>query len=197
MYITNTGGRGFDNDIILLVSVQGELRDDLSLRLKSSGYNWTPAPAGNYNPSPPTDYEYISNGIDLTFHKSDFIYGLNTAKPGPNSGGPITACSLPLYNGQNINDPSTASYLIFVDLDVGNMYPSRFPGVSLVDGGAVKVEYTFTNMTSLAAFNGYGWCNASNQGQGITWCNDVATSSYRVIYAGPMADFTADTTIGP
>ena len=51
-YITNTGGRGFDNDIILLASVQGPIPDDFALHIKSSGYNWTPAPSGNSKRSP-------------------------------------------------------------------------------------------------------------------------------------------------
>jgi PKD repeat protein len=194
-YITNTGGRGYDNDIILLVSVVGELRDDISLHLKSSGYNWTPATPGAYTPStPPTDYEFV-NGIDLTLHKSDFIYGMHTAKPGPGGDGETPQWDLPLYYGQNVNDASTASYLMFVDLDVGNLYPLKFPGVSLVDGGAVKVEYEFTNMTTIAAFNGYGWCSAANQDQGISWTNPNSgstASGYSVTYAGPMAEFDAD-----
>jgi len=37
-YITNTGGRGFDNDIILLVAVKGPIPDKFSLHIKSGGY---------------------------------------------------------------------------------------------------------------------------------------------------------------
>ena len=137
-YFSNTGGRGYDNIIVLLVSVKGPLPDDFALHIRSSGYNWTAAPPGAYTPTElPSDYSHIVGAVDEVFTKSDFIYGEQTWKPGP--GDPVIP-SLPLYYGQDINDASTGEYLMFVDLYVGNMQPSTF-GTTLIDNGAAKVEF--------------------------------------------------------
>ena len=165
-YITNTGGRGYDDEIVLLLSVKDPIPDDFSVRIRSSGYQWDPVAADG---DTPTDYEYVAGAEDEVFTKDDFIYGLQTWKPGP---GDEVIPTHPLYVGQNISDPSTAAYLMFVDLNAGNLKQSAFAS-PLVDKGAVKVEYTLTNMTTKAAFNGYGWCLISNQDQGISWTNDV------------------------
>jgi len=167
-YVTNTGGRGFDNDIILLIAVKEPVPEDFSVTIRSSGYTWTPAASGAYTPKPPTDYTYVTTGVSETFTKSDFIYGPQTWKPGP---GALGDTSLPIFNGEDMADASNQFQLMFIDLKAGNMYPNKFPGVSLTDNGAVKVEYSFTNLHTFASFNGYGWCSAANQNQGISWTN--------------------------
>jgi len=167
-YITNTGGRGFDNDIILLIAVKEPVPDDFSVTIRSSGYTWTPAASGPYTPAPPTDYTYVSSGVSETFTKSDFIYGPQNWKPGP---GTIGDFSLPVYNGQDMTDTTEKFQLMFIDLNAGNMYPAKFPGVTLNDNGAVRVQYSFNNLQTFASFNGYGWCVAANQDQGISWTN--------------------------
>jgi PKD repeat protein len=185
-YVSNTGGRGYDNDIIILLAVNGTIPDDFSVHIKSSGYNWTPATPGAYTPTtPPSDYGYIAGSIDETFTKADFTYGPQTWKPGP---GTFGVPSLPHYYGQDINDASNPFQMMFIDLYVGNLYPSKFPGATLVDGGSAKVEYSFNNLETFAAFNGYGWCSASNQDQGISWTNQitgVSASGFTVLGVPP------------
>jgi hypothetical protein len=176
LYFTNTGGRGFDNVILLLVSVKGPIPDDFALHVRSSGYNWTPAAPGNYQPVL-SDYDYSDGAVDETFTKEDFIYGPQTWKPGP---GTLGAPSLALYYGQDINDLSTEEYLMFIDLNVGNI-----ENTTLIDCGAAKVEFSFTNMTTMAEFNGYGWCSAAFQDEGISWTNQISgatASGYSVVY---------------
>jgi hypothetical protein len=51
LYLNDAGGRGFSDDIILLLSVKGPI-DNFSMNIKS-GYTWTPATAGIYNPFRP------------------------------------------------------------------------------------------------------------------------------------------------
>ena len=189
IYFTNTGGRGFDNDIILLLSVKGPIPDDFSLHVTSSGYTWTPAPSSTTSPAPPTDYVYVPVGIDETFTKSDFIYGPQVARPGP-GGVAGTDCFLPLYYGQDTTDSSTAAHLMFIDLKVGNLSYGKFSGVTLTDLGAVKVQFSFTGLASIASFNGYGWVSAANQGEGINFSNDTtfnvpSASGYMINYTGP------------
>ncbi|MEN6343431.1 MAG: nitroreductase, partial [Methanospirillum sp.] len=79
-WLTNTGGRGFDDTLVLLVSVRGPIPDDFRVHIRSSGYTWTPGPVVNQVPNPVT---YVSGGIDETFSRSDFTYGPQTWKPGP------------------------------------------------------------------------------------------------------------------
>ncbi|MFA0833937.1 MAG: PKD domain-containing protein [Methanobacterium formicicum] len=197
-YLTNTGGRGFTDNIILLLSVKGPISDDFSVTIISNGYTWTlPVVAGAYQPAAPTDYHYIT-GVNETFTKSDFQYGPQIYKPGP---GALGVWSLPLYYGQNTSESSTEEYLMFIDLYVGNIKSSSVPG--LIDNGAVKVQYVFNNLTTTASFNMYGWTLASNQGEGISWTNkvvlgDTQSSGYTVNYSPvtPVADFSANTTSG-
>jgi PKD repeat protein len=186
-YISNTGGRGSDDDLLLLVSVKGPIPDDFSFHVKSSGYTWTPSTVMNANP---TEYNYVT-GVDETFTKSDLIYGPQTWKPGSGY--------LPLYYGQDINDASTAQYLMFIDLKAGNMKPATFPDDTLINNGALKVDYSFTNMNTCAAFNGYAWDLSTTQGQGITWTNQPftdAASGYTVTgIPRPTIATTVPTTI--
>ncbi len=188
LWVTNTGGRGFDNDIILLVSVRGPIPDDFSVHIRSSGYVWTPAPSGAYTPPAlnTSEVEYVSGAVDATFGKSAFTYGPQTWKPGP--GNVEMTPSLPLYAGQDINDPATEEYLMFVDLRVGNIDDSKYPGWSPVDRGGARVEYSFSGLSTHASFNGYGWCSAANQDQGISWTNRVqgtGSSGYSVTGTAP------------
>jgi parallel beta-helix repeat protein len=193
-YVTNTGGRGFDDTIVILLAVNGTIPDDFSVHIRTSGYNWTPSSVKN---EAPTEYSYVEGAVDETFTKDDFIYGPQTWKPGP---GTIGVPSLPLYSGQDISDETNPFQLMFIDLAVGNMYPSKFSGVTLENNGASKVEYSFNNLTTFATFNGYGWCLAANQGQGISWTNrmdDPGASGFSVVGVpyvpppAPVAGFSA------
>jgi hypothetical protein len=46
-YITDTGGKGYDDDAILMLAVNGTIPEDFCILIKSSGYNWTPTSDGN------------------------------------------------------------------------------------------------------------------------------------------------------
>jgi hypothetical protein len=180
-YITNTGGRGFDDNLIVLLSVTGTVSNSFSANIKSSGYSWSIPPGGTYQPTTPTDAEYVS-GINETFTKADFQYGPQTMKPGP---GALGLWSLPFYYGQDVSDSSTASYLMFIDLYVGNIKDGGLPFMD--EHGAAKVEFSLSGLTpgSTVAFNAYGWCSAANQGEGISWTNrtngtDFSSSSYSI-----------------
>jgi hypothetical protein len=170
-YITTTGGRGYNDSVILMISVKGAIDDNFSVNIKSSGYTWSTP--GDY-----TNGVHQTDVIDQTFTKSDFNsygYASNVYKPGP---GTYDSWTLPLFTSQT--DFSTAETLLFIDLKVGNIYNS-----SLTDKGAAKVDYSFSNMNTSASFNAYAWCKSSNQGQGINWTQATTgsgTSSYTVNY---------------
>ena len=55
---------------------------------------------------------------------------------------------------------------MFIDLDLGMLKPSS----SLINSGDIEVSYSFAGLSSdVVAFNLYGWCYNSNQGEGINW----------------------------
>jgi PGF-pre-PGF domain-containing protein len=177
-YLSNTGGRGFDDTIVLLLAVNGTIPDDFAVHIKTSGYTWTPNPIKN---QPPTSYDYVESAVNEIFTKEDFIYGPQNWKPGPGAIGPV---GLPLYESQDVSDANNTFNLMFIDLNAGNLKFTKFVGLSDDGQGAVKVEYSFENLETFAAFNGYGWCLAANQGQGISWTNlptGSGASGYSVV----------------
>lgn len=161
-WITTTGGRGYNDDIILLLSLAGPITDDFSLSVRSSGYQWTPTAN-----AVGADEHFVANAVNETFAGSDFLYGPQTTKPGPGTG------TLPFYSGQNIADPSTAAYLMFIDLNLGNTAMNR---AGHVDNGSVKVEFEITGLyNTVAAFNAYAFAFTSNTGDNsIDWTNRVS-----------------------
>lgn len=174
-YISDTGGRGFFNNIILMVAIRkpddGDepLPEDFSLRLRSSGYQWTPTGVVNMPPSE-EEISYVSGAVDQTFTLSSLCYGPQKWKPAGNN----DPMNYPVYGDQDIMSDEEF-YIFFVDLKVGEL--GEYTGLpTLIDNGMVKVEYTIQNLDSgLVAFNTYGWCDAdqSNQGAGISWTNKI------------------------
>jgi hypothetical protein len=180
-YVTDTGGRGYNDDIVLMLSVKGTISSNFSATITSSGYSWTPVTTATQ--SDIDDEQYTSNAFSETFGKDDFIYGPHVFKPGP---GTLGTWSLPLYYGQDTGDSSTAEYLMFIDLNLGTLKETAyFP--DLTNNGSVKVDFSFTNMDTTASFNAYGWCLTSNQDEGINWTNATSgagASGYTITYTG-------------
>jgi hypothetical protein len=184
-YVTNTGGRGYDDDIILLLSVSKAISNDFSVKIKSSGYTWDPP---TVNGTGVSGYTH-TGGMEETFTKDDFRYGPHQYKPGPGGNGETPSWTLPLY--QPLNDPTGTpeeSYLMFIDLYAGNLSTTWYQDVT-TDNGALRVDFELSGLTSgsTAAFNVYGWCLSSNQGEGISWTNRPTgseASGYSVTYTG-------------
>jgi hypothetical protein len=178
-YITNSGGRGYDDEIVLLVSINTTtIAPVTSLHIKSSGYQLVTNASQQI-----VSYTFVPNALDATFTAQDFIYGPQTWKP-------ANTALYPLWVGQNVNDPSTQSLLMFVDLWVGNVMDGMIPGAQYK--GAVKVDYAFTGLTHRAVFNAYGWAKYSNQGQGIGWTNQTdGTSGYSGYSVNPPQQWGA------
>ncbi len=166
-YVTDTGGRGYQDDVILMLAVNGTIPDDFSVHFKVSGYTWIPS--GNENSAPAlvsTTYEPVT--IDETFYKSDFIYGTQNWKP---AGGNT---AYPIFYNEDLTDPSNSFNILFIDLHaglLGSNYPTGNGG--LTDYGDVKVNYTFNNLQSLAAFNIYAWNANTTHGAGMGWTNSI------------------------
>jgi hypothetical protein len=168
-YVTNSGGRGFDNDILMLLAVKGPVSNDFSISVKSTGYDWTPAAPGAYQPTLSADQVSYITGIDTTFNSSDFM-GTQSATHRFGPGG----WSM-MYNGQDAGDTSTWN-LMLIDLYVGNVKSTTISG--LTNDGAVKVDFTINGLyDTLASINAYGYCTAAFQGDGISWTNSTAGGS--------------------
>jgi hypothetical protein len=165
-YVTNSGGRGFDNDILMLLAVQGPVSNNFSISVKSTGYDWVPAAPGAYQPTLTADQVNYITGVDATFNSSAFM-GTQAATHRFGPGG----WSM-MYNGQPTTDTSTWS-LMLIDLYVGNIKNTTISG--LTNDGAVKVDFTIDGLyDTLAAINAYGYCTAAFQGDGISWTNSTA-----------------------
>lgn len=190
-YLNDTGGRGFTDNTILLLSSNAPFAENFSVNIKASGYTWVPNPTANVAP---TTYSYVTNALDETFTAADFIYGPHSFKPGP---GTLGTWSLPLYYGEDTT--ATSHYFMFIDLGLGmlNGTPTG-PFPDALDRGSVKVEFTFNNLYSDVTFNMYGWCLNSNQKQGINFTNTTnsatASNGYVIKYTGSV--WTPALTIG-
>jgi hypothetical protein len=88
--------------------------------------------------------------LDETFDKSDFTYG-------PMAWKPYSTRTLPIVSG---HDPTGNDnfYVMFVDLYAT---PFGIDNLSNYTGG-IQVNYSFTGLTGLAAFNVYGFAMHSN-----------------------------------
>lgn len=172
-YFTDTGGRGWDDNGILMIAVNGTIPENFSIQINSAGYQWTPVLTGDYPDYSTTIY---NSAMSETFTQSDFA-GDNGYysywKPCP-------ATNYPLYEGQDVAvDTSNGNvfHIIFVDLYAGIIGTGTQNnwGQIGINNGALQINYTISNLPSgsMVAFNSYAFCNSSNQGQGIRWTNSV------------------------
>jgi hypothetical protein len=196
-YFSDTGGRGFFDDLILMVAVNGEVPDNFRFHVRSSGYQWIPAGELNQPPAT-TDLTYVNGAINDTFNKDQFAYGPQSWKPA----GDNSPMNYPIFYGQNTGDPNTRAKIMFIDLKVGTIGPNS--GLkNLTDNGFAKIEFSVENLDTYAALNAYGWCNQSNEGKGIAWTNQLSgpgSSGYTVLgtpYASHKSEFAATTGAQP
>lgn len=190
-YITDTGGRGYQDDGVLMLAVNGTIPDNFALHLIVNGYYWTPT--GVLNAAPALSALHYGVTLDETFTKNDFLYGPQNWKPtGGNS-------NYPIFIGQDMDDAGNLFYLMFIDLHAGLLGSNYNGGDSqFINNGAIQVNYTFQNLQSLAAFNVYAWNWNTSQGQGMLWTNSIlpgntgGPSGYTVMGTPiPSASFTS------
>lgn len=182
-FITDTGGRGYQDNIILLIGVASDDSEDgwsdrmnTEINIDAAGYSWTPHNVVNEGPSPG---EPVWTTTDVTVTSADYatdaeggVYQNWKFAPNPN---------FPWYCGQN---PSltTPAYLFnwtAVDLKMGLV-----PNTSLTNNGMIKVNYTLNNNNGFnsentkIAFNVYAYNRYTSQGWNQTlWLNRVNTSA--------------------
>jgi uncharacterized repeat protein (TIGR01451 family) len=189
-YVVFRGGIQHLDDAILLLAVNGTIADDFSVTITSSGYTYTlPTPAtGNPRVDSLTNITYVTNALNETFNKSDFIYQQNWR--------PYNIQDYyPIYNGEDVNDPNNQFHLMFIDLNVGAFCNGAIPDE--INNGAITVTYEFHNLENFAAFATYGFFSACNWGTGIPQSSYNAICGYNVLGTPrPVSDFTANATRG-
>lgn len=165
-YVSDTGGRGYDDDIILMFATNASLSNDFSIEITSSGYQW------EATTEEPTSYDYQAGALQETFWQNDFAYGPQIYKPS-------SVSNYPIFYGQDMADTTNTFQIMFIDLNVGLLGLNS----TLEGNGMAQVNYEIGNFTGFGAFDAYAWCLASNQGQGISWTNAVSgagSSGYTV-----------------
>jgi len=178
-WMTDTGGRGFDDDAILLVGVNGTPDTAFKVHITSSGYTW--APTGVVNQLPAIgDISYTTSAVNnAQFTTTNFTEfsgsDVNTYWR------PSTSSYYPVVSGEKMTDSLNDFKFIPIDLKVGIIGTnanSTYNG-SLTDHGAARIDYVIEGMPldGIVAFNAYAWCNQSNQLQGVSWTNAVNKST--------------------
>ncbi|ACL17117.1 hypothetical protein [Methanosphaerula palustris] len=174
-YLADNGGRGFNDDLVLMVAVQHPVPSGFSLGINASGYRWQPTAVLNQVPAK-SDLHYVNGAVNQYFTASNFSeYTSQDQKPNSVAGYDI-------FDGQGTStDPSYDVSFIDLNLgDLGSNYTVKYAD-SLINNGTVKVDYNVTGLTSGGediplAYNVYAWCNQSNAGKGISWTNALSTT---------------------
>jgi hypothetical protein len=112
---------------------------------------------------------YNSTTLDETYFKSDFIYGPQTWKP-------FYIANYPLFEKQDMMNTTNTFNIMLIDLYAGMLKSTNYPGITLNNNGAIKIDYSFQNLPagSLATFNMFGFAVASgNESTGVGWTNAV------------------------
>ncbi|MGF7117585.1 PKD domain-containing protein [Methanobacterium oryzae] len=186
-YITSVGGKGYEDNVLLMLAVNGTIPDNFQLHITASGYQWTPK---SKEPSV-GDLTYNSTTLNETFYATDFIYGPQTYKP-------MNLANYPFYEYQDITNTTNTFMIMFIDLYSGILNNS-----TLTENGMVKIQYSFENLPqgSLAAFDAFSYRKAQ---LAVQWTNKVnvlggtetGTSGYYVNGAAPTANFSSTPTSG-
>jgi hypothetical protein len=188
-YVTNTGGRNYQDNIILLVGVASEDQDErqnIAVDIDASGYSWTPHMVIN---SGPADGEQIWTLTSLTLTKNDYATNANggvyqTWKFGPST----TPGGYPMYYLQNVAD-TTSEDNVFnwtaIDLKMGIISNTSY-WANLKNNGTVKVDYNIRrtdggnldDASTRVAFNVYAYNRYTSQGWNQTlWLNRVTATA--------------------
>lgn len=188
-YVTDTGGKGGQDNIILLIAVNSNNNstteiDSVSINISASGYTWTPISSG----SPPSTVNYETPLSAKLFTSADFLenntYGLPDLyqkwKFAPTA-------DYPIYCGQNMSEGKYFK-LWAIDTKVGTINGTWWNVTQkralLPYNNATKITYNITKGSlsndSIIAFNAYAYNNktisqkdGSSLPPAINWLNRV------------------------
>lgn len=183
-YVTDTGGRGYQDNIILLIGVASDISSDrlnAQIAINASGYNWTPHAyvenQGPFQGEPiPAVTKVTVTSANYSTNTNGGVYQIWKFAPDPN---------YPMYCGQNMN--SSLSQYEFnwtaVDLKMGIVSNSTY-NTQLNNYGMIQINYNitksggFTSANTKVAFNVYAFNRNTTQGVNQTlWINRVNSSA--------------------
>ncbi len=205
-YITDTGGKGYEDEAVLLIAVQeNELSPDFSIDLTVEGYRFIDH-AANAAPTADEVGTFNSEAYVATLTASDFLtYDGGTVsqawKPSTGSAGDV---NMKFFDGQDLAGPKYN--LILVDLNtsiVGRNAPYR---TTLTNYGNPKVTYSVHGYSGgNMSFAPYAYVSYQTGGgsyfdRTVGWASRSSTNSWLVTLpeagTAPVANFTANVTSG-
>ena len=157
-YVTTTGGRGYQDDIVLLIAVNGSVPDNFAMHVQAEGCVFEPNPIPHQEPDPST-VTYDPDTLDEWFTKEDLIYGPQIWRP--------AGSQYPLFPYQDMSDDSNTFRMMAIDLNTG-----------VLTNQPAKITYEFKNLQTYAAVNAYGY--AKNIISGGTTVYDVLSWANRL-----------------
>ncbi|MCK9632153.1 MAG: hypothetical protein M0R30_10980 [Methanoregula sp.] len=189
-YVSDTGGRGGQQDIILLIAINSTNVTDITnfnVDVKEHGYRWLISPKSGSPPDYP-NITYVSPSIDVTLNADNYLENdsvdlFQKWKFAPTA-------DYPVYCGQDMGSTSKLFKFLAVDNKVGTIngtwYNLTYPTApTLTNNGMTKIEYNITSGPSsnaTIAFNVYAYNNQTlpqkvggSLPPAINWLNRVRT----------------------
>ena len=196
-YISDTGGRGYEDEAILLIAVNKSVNDeDFTIRIKAEGYKFD-----DHAPSASPDIDDVGpfnpDAYDRTFDATNFLKNTTDDvayeqdwRPGTDNSNNLNR---KLFVEENYAAEPDDYRFIFVDLNVSVVGTSGVLGgnstyrTGLTYFGNPKITYNITGLDSPArvAFVPYAYVNYTTGGgsffnHSIGWTSRVDTSSWLV-----------------
>ena len=205
-HITDTGGKGYEDEAILLIAVQeNEHSEDFSIDLAVEGYKFLDH-AADGAPTADEVGTFNSQAYIATLNASDFLTydGVLVSqawKPSTGSDGDVNK---KFFDGQDLDGPKYN--LILVDLNTSIVGRNAAYQKNLTNYGNPKVTYTIHGYSGgNVSFAPYAYVSYQTGGgsafdRTVGWTSRSSTNSWLVTLAGtgtvPVADFSADVTSG-
>ena len=205
-YVTDTGGKGYEDEAILLIAVQeNELSEDFSIDLAVEGYRFLDH-AANVAPTADEVGDFNSEAYAATLNASDFLtydgaLVSQAWKPSTGSAGDV---NMKFFDGQDLAGPKYN--LILVDLNTSIVGRNAAYQTTLTNYGNPKVTYTIHGYSGgNVSFAPYAYVSYQTGGgsafdRTVGWASRSSTNSWLVTLeeagTAPVADFSADVTSG-
>jgi hypothetical protein len=187
-FVGDTGGRGGQDDVILLVAVNSTdptVLGNFSIDITASGYQWTPSADGTV-PNGINDTNWITLVDAMSFNSTNYLKNATYGNPLFQEWKFAPTADYPIYCGQTMGGNANLFKLIAIDTDVGTIngtwYYNTYGTTLTHDNGLANITFTITSpspfntTTTKVAFNVYAYNNQTVQGQGINWINKVYKS---------------------
>ena len=205
-YITDTGGKGYEDEAVLLIAVQeNELSEEFSIDLVVEGYKFLDH-AANVAPTADEVGDFNSEAYVATLNASDFLTydGALVSQAWKPSTGSVDDVNMKFFDGQDLAGPKYN--LILVDLNTSIVGRNAAYQTTLTNYGNPKVTYTVHGYSGgNVSFAPYAYVSYQTGGgsafdRTVGWASRSSTNSWLVTLAeagtAPVADFSADVTNG-